>query len=144
MTVVKSADVFKKGVLAARLHRNSDGVIFSYDESYLATSGPAVASTLPLTPEPRITPAGAVPPFFAGLLPEGRRLSALRRSVKTSADDELSLLVAAGNDTIGDVQILPSGQVPADAAPPAQLTGNFALVRFSTLELELGIRSGTS
>ena len=43
------------------------------------------------------------------LLPEGRRLGALRRAVKTSADDELSLLLAVGADAIGDVQVVPSG-----------------------------------
>ena len=32
--------------------------------------------------------------LFAGLLPEGRRLGALRRAVKTSADDDLTLLLA--------------------------------------------------
>ncbi len=53
--------------------------------------------------------AGALPPFFSGLLPAGRRLTALRSAVKTSADDELTLLLAVGADTIGDVQILPHG-----------------------------------
>src|SRR5438552_2279477 len=53
---------------------------------------PAVATTLPVTPEPLVRTGGAVPAYFAGLLPEGRRLGALRRAVKTSADDELSLL----------------------------------------------------
>jgi len=53
-----------------------------------------------------------VPPFFAGLLPEGRRLTALRRKVKTSADDELTLLVAVGQDTVGDVQVVGRGQAP--------------------------------
>jgi len=41
----------------------------------------------------RPSPAGALPSYFSGLLPEGRRLGALRRAVKTSADDELSLLL---------------------------------------------------
>lgn len=63
-------------------------------------------------------PAGAVPPFFAGLLPEGRRLTALRGAVKTSADDELSLLLAVGGSTIGDVTVLPEG---VDATEPTPL-----------------------
>lgn len=36
-----------------------------------------------------------MPSYFAGLLPEGRRLDVLRRAVKTSADDGLSLLLGA-------------------------------------------------
>ena len=47
----------------------------------------------PLSEEPVVTRGRGVPAYFAGLLPEGRRLSGLRRALKTSADDELSLLV---------------------------------------------------
>jgi serine/threonine-protein kinase HipA len=54
--------------------------------------------------------AGAAPPYFTGLLPEGRRLNALRRSIKTSADDDLSLLIAAGGNPVGDVQIVGHGE----------------------------------
>lgn len=106
---VTEADVFKAGTLAARLTKTHNGVVFSYLENYLdGASGqhPPVATTLPLTDEPVLSPSGAVPPFFAGLLPEGRRLSSLRRRIKTSADDELSLLVAVGQDTVGDVQVV--------------------------------------
>jgi len=59
-----------------------------------------------MSAEPVVRPGGALPAYFAGLLPEGRRLSALRRAVKTSADDELSLLLAVGADAIGDVQVV--------------------------------------
>ena len=64
-----------------------------------------------------IAPAAAVPAFFAGLLPEGRRLTALRRTVGTSADDEFSMLLAVGSDTIGDVQVLPAGDTFAGTRP---------------------------
>jgi serine/threonine-protein kinase HipA len=89
---VVAADVHKAGRPAARLRRTPDGVEFSYRDDYLAApDARPVATTLPLDDRPVVTPAGAVPPFFAGLLPESRRLSALRRAVKTSADDELAL-----------------------------------------------------
>ncbi|MEK0154532.1 type II toxin-antitoxin system HipA family toxin [Arthrobacter oryzae] len=100
------ADVYKAGVLAARLERHGGGTMFSYLQAYLAAGGPAVASSLPLSAEPVLSAAGAAPPYFTGLLPEGRRLNALRRSVKTSVDDELSLLIAAGANPVGDVQIV--------------------------------------
>lgn len=115
LTSVAQADVFKAGVLAATLTRSPGGVEFGYRSEYLAAGGPAVATTLPLTEQPVVTVAGAVPAFFAGLLPEGRRLSSLRRAVKTSADDELSLLLAVGSDAIGDVQVVPAGQEPTPA-----------------------------
>ena len=104
------ADIYKAGVLAARLERHDGGTRFSYLPAYLASGGPAVASSLPLTAEPVLAAAGAAPPYFTGLLPEGRRLNALRRSIKTSADDDLSLLIAAGGNPVGDVQIVGHGE----------------------------------
>ncbi|MDQ1595331.1 MAG: serine/threonine-protein kinase HipA [Arthrobacter pascens] len=104
------ADIYKRGVLAARLERHDGGTRFSYLPVYLHNGGPAVASSLPLTPEPVLSAAGAAPPYFTGLLPEGRRLNALRRSIKTSADDDLSLLIAAGGNPVGDVQIVGHGE----------------------------------
>ena len=97
--------MYKRGRLAARLTRVDGGVQFAYLPGYLDGAGPAVASTLALDDRPVVTARGAVPPFFAGLLPEGRRLTNLRRAVKTSADDDLSLLVAVGGDPVGDVQV---------------------------------------
>ena len=104
------ADIYKAGMLAARLERHDGGTRFSYLPAYLASGGPAVASSLPLTSEPVLSSAGAAPPYFTGLLPEGRRLNALRRSIKTSADDDLSLLIAAGGNPVGDVQIVGHGE----------------------------------
>ncbi len=104
------ADIYKAGVLAARLERHDGGTRFSYLPAYLRSGGSAVASSLPLTPEPVLSAAGAAPPYFTGLLPEGRRLNALRRSIKTSADDDLSLLIAAGANPVGDVQIVGHGE----------------------------------
>ena len=104
------ADVYKAGVLAARLERHDGGTRFSYLPAYLAGGGPAVATSLPLTSDPVLSSAGAAPPYFTGLLPEGRRLNALRRTIKTSADDDLSLLIAAGGNPVGDVQIVGHGE----------------------------------
>jgi serine/threonine-protein kinase HipA len=104
------ADIYKAGVLAARLERHDGGTRFSYLAGYLASGGAAVATSLPLTSQPVLSGAGAAPPYFTGLLPEGRRLNALRRSIKTSADDDLSLLIAAGGNPVGDVQIVGHGE----------------------------------
>jgi serine/threonine-protein kinase HipA len=104
------ADIYKAGVLAARLERHDGGTRFSYLPAYLQAAGPAVATSLPLSGEPVLSAAGAAPPYFTGLLPEGRRLNALRRSIKTSADDDLSLLIAAGANPVGDVQIVGHGE----------------------------------
>lgn len=121
---VEVADVHKAGRLAARLTRTSDGVAFCYLPDY---DGPPVATTLPLDGSPVQRPGGALPSFFTGLLPEGRRLGALRRAVKTSVDDELSLLLAVGGDTIGDVQVVPAGVTPGSAVPRVQLDAGSTL-----------------
>ncbi|MGE0786639.1 MAG: type II toxin-antitoxin system HipA family toxin [Sandaracinaceae bacterium] len=108
------ADVYKKGHLAATLSRTKTGTELQYRSDYV---GPPLASTLPVDAHPVVHTSGALPPFFAGLLPEGRRLLALSRAVKTSADDELTLLLAVGRDTIGDVQVVPEGEPPVMPEP---------------------------
>jgi serine/threonine-protein kinase HipA len=120
LVAVEAADVYKSGRLAGRLHRDGDDVVFRYEGDYLADAqAPAVAVTLPKDAEPVRATAGAVPPFFAGLLPEGARLQAVTAGAHTSADDHLTLLLVVGSDAIGDVQVLPSGAPPAD--PPTLL-----------------------
>lgn len=113
---VELADVYKKDWLAGRIARLTDGVEFAYLDEYRAAGRPAVAFTLPVRAGAVVARGGAVPPFFAGLLPEGARLTALLRRVKTSADDMLSLLLSVGADTVGDVRIVPSGQAPGEPA----------------------------
>lgn len=140
LRTVEGADVFKAGHPAATLTRSADGVVFRYLDDWVVSGRPPVATTLPVTAEPVIRPGGALPAYFAGLLPEGRRLSALRRAVKTSADDELSLLLAVGADAIGDVQVVPSGTQPAEV-PPRVAIERIADVRFADLLAELGIRA---
>jgi serine/threonine-protein kinase HipA len=124
---VNVADVYKNGVRAATLERTSGGTVFAYVDEY---DGPTVATTLPLG-QIRLSQGGSVPPFFAGLLPEGRRLTAIRQAVKTSADDELSLLTAVGSDTIGDVQVMPAGEAPSE--PQVSDLGRPQLLSFEAL-----------
>ena len=110
--------MYKAGRLAAVLERTSEGgTEFRYEKDYLAERGAPIATTLPLGPDPVRSIAGGVPPFFEGLLPEGHRLTVLQRAVKTSINDELSLLLAVGADVPGDVQIIPRGQPLTDVPP---------------------------
>ncbi|WP_405282512.1 HipA domain-containing protein [Gaopeijia maritima] len=128
---VERAVVYKSGVRAATLERRPNAVAFQYEPDYLAAGGQAVATSLPLGEERLVThSAGALPPFFAGLLPEGRRLHLLRSALKTSADDELSLLLAVGADTVGDVQVIPEHVALPDEVQPTLLVEDWATVRF--------------
>lgn len=139
LTAVSTTDVYKGDTLAATLTRVADGIEFVYQRGYLDSAGPPVATTLPLTDEPLHTHAGAIPPFFAGLLPEGRRLSGLRRAVKTSADDELSLLLAVGHDTVGDVRVVAEGEQPSPIEPTVQVSRDWSEIRFSDVLAESGV-----
>lgn len=139
---VATADVLVAGMAAATLTREPEGTVFAYRPDYLDRGGPPVATTLPLSEAPVRSPAGAVPPFFAGLLPEGRRLTNLRRRVKTSADDDLSLLLAVGSDPVGDVQVLSAGGVAQDdgpSTPAAVVDGDWSQLDFTELLADSGI-----
>lgn len=130
---VERAIVLKQGEPAGSLQRRPDAVVFGYDDDYAAAGGPPVATTLPVAPDPVVTHApGALPPFFSGLLPEGRRLTALRMATKTSADDELTLLLAVGGDTVGDVQVVPDAEERIDAEPRVTVS-EWREVRFADL-----------
>lgn len=133
------ADVYKAGLHAATLTREPDGVRFAYLPDYLERALPPVATTLPLTDEPFVSRPGAVPPYFAGLLPEGRRLTGLRRALKASADDELTLLVAVGRDPVGDVQVVPPGAAPTVAEPLVTVARSFDEITFSDLLEQAGV-----
>ena len=120
---VTGADVYLDDDLVATLNRvPGDQIRFSYNALRLGTGRSvrdrSVSWSLPATAEyPLITTGGAVPAFFAGLLPEGVRLGVVTSSTKTSADDHFTLLVAIGADTVGNVRVLPAGTEPPEHAP---------------------------
>lgn len=136
---IDEADVYKGTQQAGTLVRWPDRIEFSYTNDYVKQGGAPLSGSLPLSPEPTRTTGGAVPPFLAGLLPEGRRLSALRLAVKTSADDEFSLLLAVGGSPIGDVCILPSGSTPTNTPPLLDVRTPFDELHFSKILNQAGI-----
>lgn len=115
---VGTADVLLHDDVVATLNRNDDdSVAFEYLGPPRAGRAASVSWSLPVAERDAVTTTGgAVPPFFAGLLPEGVRLGAVVSSTKTSMDDHLTLLLAVGTDTIGDVRVVPSGS-PDEPAP---------------------------
>ena len=133
----KRAIVYKKGVPAARLASEGGRTVFSYLADYLAGPGAAVATTLPKSADPLVFAAGATPTFFAGLLPEGQRLIAMRERLKTSLSDELGLLLEIGADLIGDVQVLPPGASPETEREVYALTTQDAGLSFAKVRDEV-------
>jgi serine/threonine-protein kinase HipA len=123
LRTVDDADVYLGDDLVASLRRlPGDEIGFSYDAPALGPGQSirdrSVSWSLPVTADyPVVTSGGAVPPFFAGLLPEGVRLGVVTTSTKTSTDDHMTLLLAIGADTIGNVRVLPAGSEPPRHPP---------------------------
>lgn len=128
-------DVYKAGVLVAEFARLDDRVEFRYLLDHV--DGPSVATTLPAGSDVVVTAGRAVPTYFAGLLPEGRRLTALRSALKTSADDDFSMLLAVGGDPVGDVQVLPAGEPPPSMGDEGELIPSFGEVSFADVFAQL-------
>jgi serine/threonine-protein kinase HipA len=128
---VAVADVYKAGQLAGRMWRVGEDVTFAYVEAY---GGDPVASTLPVGRS--VTEAALrAPAYFAGLLPEGEtRRRGVARSLHVSEDDELGLLIHLGADTVGDVQIVVSGDGLPEPSGPEEPT-DFSDISFSQLWL---------
>ena len=133
---VDVADVYQSERRVGVLERRDNDTAFVYDPS-VGAGEPGIAFHLPTETRIFVHGGGAVPPFFAGLLPEGARLTALAASVKTSLDDMFTLLVAVGGDCVGDVSIVPRGMPPI--APHALAEGDPSTLDFERLfERSLG------
>lgn len=106
---VRSATVHVGDIAVATLERTKDGCQLQYLPSAVSAGKPAVCFTMPVRAEPYKIVGDNLPPFFAGLLPEGVRLDALIRRLKASRSDMYTLLIHIGDETVGDVTVLPTG-----------------------------------
>jgi serine/threonine-protein kinase HipA len=109
--------VLRDGQPAGVLRRTRQGASFQYDDAYVARGARGLAVHLPLRAEPYEVRGVNLHPFFANLLPEGARLSALIASAKSARDDLLTLASRVGADTVGDVSLVALDASIDDAAP---------------------------
>lgn len=113
---VDAVSVHKGDALAGRLIRTASGAEFIYSPDYVAAHAgqpqAGVSFRMPPRAEAYAVQGDSLHPFFAGLLPEGRRLDVLVTRAKTSRDDLFTLLVEAGRETVGDVWIAGDGEEP--------------------------------
>lgn len=101
---VTSISLFKNNVQAGTLLRKPFGCELVFDSEFVEKNrGSFLTYQIPIQAEPIEFRGGGIPPYFAGLLPEGLRLEAIVRRLKTSKDDMFSFLVEAGADPIGDI-----------------------------------------
>lgn len=146
---VERLDVFQNDTKVGVLRRLAKGCSFEFDDDYFAAHQHlrgGIATTLPFSRKVTTVEGDSLPTYFAGLLPEGRRLGALTARLKTSEDDLFSLLVAAGPNCVGDLfPVLPRVKKhPLDEdeekAPLDQLS--FADLFAQTLELPVPAIAG--
>ena len=90
---------------------------FEYVAGY---KGRPVSLTMPVRPEPY--EFDKFPPFFEGLLPEGRQLEALLRTEKLDRNDLMGQLLAVGEDVVGSVRVIKV----SEPASRTEETGNEA------------------
>lgn len=96
--------IYKKDEYAGILRRIDKGCSFQLDREFIAKSKESYFSySIKNDSEPLIMMGDNLPPFFAGLLPEGRRFNALVKQLKTSEDDLFSLFALVGADCVGDI-----------------------------------------
>jgi serine/threonine-protein kinase HipA len=116
------AEVYRAEQRIGFLQRTAHGAVFEFEKSELQAKGAGVSFLMPAE-RPRYEVSGVnLHPFFAGLLPEGLRLGALVRRIKTSEDDLFSLALAAGPDSVGDVALVVPGADPTAGGPSVDLT----------------------
>lgn len=125
---MNTADVYAAGRIVGHVSRQPEATTFTYVEHY---DGPALVPHLPVGTT--TWPAGALPPLLSNLLPEGRRLEALRQQVKTSLDNEVALLLAVGTDLVGDLQFVPAGARPEGSSAPQVELDQLDTIEFARL-----------
>lgn len=105
---MRRAEVYQTGTLAGYLtETDSKSYCFEYLPSY---RGRPISLTMPVQPE--AYQFEDLPPFFEGLLPEGRQLEALLRTNKLDRNDLMGQLLAVGEDVVGSVVIIEVKEPP--------------------------------
>jgi serine/threonine-protein kinase HipA len=98
---MRKLNVFVNSNYAADLEETDEKkYVLVYDENY---KGLPVSLTMPI--QNKIYSFDEFPPFFEGLLPEGRRLEVLLRQTKIDRKDYFSQLLIVGEDLVGDVTV---------------------------------------
>ncbi|MCB9024773.1 MAG: HipA domain-containing protein [Bdellovibrionaceae bacterium] len=96
-------EVHRQNTFVGILHRTNKGCELAFDSSFLNDQNYSQLSFR--IPKQKVYQHLGVnlPPYFAGLIPEGLRFKALVKEIKTSEDDLFSLLAAIGEGSVGDI-----------------------------------------
>ena len=108
---MRRAEVYQTAALAGYLtETEAKEFRFEYVAGY---KGRPVSLMMPVRTEPY--EFDKFPPFFEGLLPEGRQLEALLRTDKLDRNDLMGQLLAVGEDVVGAVQIIKVNEPPSQS-----------------------------
>ena len=133
--------IYYKDTFAGILSQEPGGrCVFTYDESYLQSSLPAISYTLPLRAKPHLSEYG-LHPFFDNLCAEGWLKNAQARALGLRRDDRFSLLLAFGTDLAGAVSIIdpePVGDIKIDRGDPENIAALSARASLSGVQPKLG------
>jgi serine/threonine-protein kinase HipA len=111
---VRRAEVYQKTALAGYLtETKAKEYRFEYVAGY---KGRPVSLTMPVRSEPY--DFDKFPPFFEGVLPEGRQLEALLRTDKLDRNDLMGQLLAVGEDVVGSVRVIKINEPPSQLGEP--------------------------
>ncbi|MBX3096362.1 MAG: type II toxin-antitoxin system HipA family toxin [Fimbriimonadaceae bacterium] len=100
-------NVLRGDTHVATLTREKSGVSLQFHSQVDTSMPPGIGFSLPPTDSTMYWQGDSLPPFFANMLPEGQRIIALFRALRTSLDDLFSALAVTGSTAVGDVQIAP-------------------------------------
>lgn len=129
-TKPQTLKLYKKNSYAGELIRTPSGCQIVFDDVFKKEN---LHLTFNIDTKNEIYTLNGInlPPYFAGLLPEGLRLKQLIKQSKTSADDLFTLLVEAGTDAIGDIHFTKQNNLKSEPIPL-----NFSQIKS---QLELGL-----
>lgn len=97
-------NIYRNESFAGILKRTENGCVFEFDKNFISDNRyKKLTFNINKYKETIKTDGYNLPPFFANLFPEGLRLRALTKYLKTSEDDMFTLFAAVGSDVIGDI-----------------------------------------
>lgn len=101
---ISELQIFRGDLKAGLLKRTKLGCDFEFDKDFLESNKfSSLSYKIPKSSQIYIHTGYNLPPFFAGLLPEGLTFKTLVKKLKTSEDDLFSILASIGDKTIGDI-----------------------------------------
>ncbi|MDR1295026.1 MAG: type II toxin-antitoxin system HipA family toxin, partial [Bifidobacteriaceae bacterium] len=137
-------DILLYGVRIGRMSRRGTAIWIEYLESYAsAPDRPVFSLRYEDSPRANLSSRLRLPPWYAGLLPEGRVRAMLAADAGVLESDDFAILAHTGHDLPGAVSLLPVGacEAPgpqAHAEPPSDgsldvgdLTEGHGILRFS-------------